>query len=182
MTQTNTTSIKTSLRKNFLTAHMQDKIGTNKYDRQGIADVFAEFYEEVYTSTTRTHGHEGSRNQPQHTMTPVTMQQLDDAINHIFLRQSSRHERCQRRDDQTLHEQRQKNNYCDCKTMSSSQVRNHHRIGKARRLTSHTKAETRHLLFNLCHVQTLQPASLQCRKCKNNSTKLTYSFTLVLLI
>ena len=37
---------------------MQDKTGKDKYDRQGIADVFAELYEKLYTSTTMTHEHE----------------------------------------------------------------------------------------------------------------------------
>ena len=53
----NTTSIKTR-RKIVLRRHIQDKAGNNKYDRQDIADVFAEFYEELYTSTTKTHEHE----------------------------------------------------------------------------------------------------------------------------
>ena len=52
-------------------------------DRQGIAVVFAEFYEELYTSTTEIHDHEASRNQPQQTMTSFTMHELNDAINQL---------------------------------------------------------------------------------------------------
>ena len=33
---------------------MEDNNGTNKYDCLRIADVFAEFYEELYTSATTT--------------------------------------------------------------------------------------------------------------------------------
>ena len=48
-------------------------------------DVFAKFYDKRnndYTSMTTTHDHKDSRNQPQNTMTPFTMQDLDDPINH----------------------------------------------------------------------------------------------------
>ena len=62
---------------------MQDKTGTNKYVRQGTADVSAAFYAELYTSTMKTHRHEDRRNQPQHTMTPFTMQEVVNAINQL---------------------------------------------------------------------------------------------------
>ena len=35
-----------------------DEAGSNKYDREDIADVFAEFYGELHTSATKTHEHE----------------------------------------------------------------------------------------------------------------------------
>ena len=55
---------------------MQDKADTNKHHIQGIADVFAEFYEELCTSTTKTHEHEPMDNceQLQQAMTPNTTQ------------------------------------------------------------------------------------------------------------
>ena len=43
--------------------------------------MFAEFYEELYTSTTKTHEHEDNCEQYQGTMKPFTMQELNDAIN-----------------------------------------------------------------------------------------------------
>ena len=56
-------------------------------ERQDIADVIADFYEELYTSTTKTHEHkhehENKYEQHQDTMTPFTMQDLNDAINQL---------------------------------------------------------------------------------------------------
>ena len=80
----NTTSIKTR-RKNIHTTHMQDKTGNNKYGRQDIADVFAEFCEEFCTSTTKTHEHEHEDNYEEHhdTMKPFTMQEINDAIHQL---------------------------------------------------------------------------------------------------
>ena len=66
---------------------MQDKASTNKYDRQDIADVFAEFYEERHTSTTMTHEHEpepeGNYEQHQQTKKPFTTQELSEATNQL---------------------------------------------------------------------------------------------------
>ena len=59
---------------------LEDLTGTNKNDRRDVADVLAEFLEELHTSS-RTHGHKDSRNQPQHAMTPLTVQDLDNASN-----------------------------------------------------------------------------------------------------
>ena len=60
-----------------------NKSGSNKYDQQSIVVVFAEFYEELHTSTATTQDHEDSRNQPRHTMTSSTMQALDDSIHQL---------------------------------------------------------------------------------------------------
>ena len=96
----NTTSIETRLKKVLIT-HMQDKTGTNKCDRQGIAKVFAEFYKELYASTIKTHEHEQ----------PTTTH--DDAVHDAGTRQSNqptqkrpscRRKRRQRRDDQAAHQ------------------------------------------------------------------------------
>ena len=69
-------------------------VATGKYDRQRIADVFAEFNEDHCTSTTRTHEHEHEDQYEQHqdTMKPFAMQEI---------------ERGQRRDDQILHQNTQ---------------------------------------------------------------------------
>ena len=73
---------KPDARKSLQQTHMQDKTGNIKYDRQDIADVFAEFYEELYTSTTKRHEHEheDTYEQHHHTVKPFTMQELNDAI------------------------------------------------------------------------------------------------------
>ena len=64
---------------------MQEKIGNHKYDRQDIADVFVEFYEELHTSTTKTHEHDHEDDeQLRHTTAPFTMQELNDAINQLY--------------------------------------------------------------------------------------------------
>ena len=64
---------------------MQDKARNGKYDRQDIADVFAEFCEELNTSTTKTHEHkhEDKYEQHQDTLGPFTMQHLNDAIKQL---------------------------------------------------------------------------------------------------
>ena len=83
MASKNTNSIKTG-RKKVLITDMQGKTGTNKHDRQGIADVLTEFYEELYTSTSKTQEHEHEDNdQLHHSMTPFTMQELNSAINQL---------------------------------------------------------------------------------------------------
>ena len=75
---------------------------TNKYDRHGIADGFAEFYEELCTSTTKTHKHEDEdNNDAVHDPGTQCLQPTQD-------RQGSRHESCQRRNDQTLHQKSHK--------------------------------------------------------------------------
>ena len=77
----NTTSIETRRKKVFIT-HMQDSIDTNTYDGQGLR-MFAEFCEVLFTSTTKVHKHEDNNDQPQHTMTPFTVQELNNAINKL---------------------------------------------------------------------------------------------------
>ena len=80
----NTSSIKTR-RKKILVTHMQCKTGDSKYDRQDIADVFAEFYEDLNTSTTKKHEHEHEDKYEQHqdTLRPFAMQEIADAINQL---------------------------------------------------------------------------------------------------
>ena len=74
-----TTSINTR-RKKLLITHMQDKAGNNKDNIQDVADVFAKFYEEPCTSSTRTHEHEDNHEQLQHRTKPFTMQDPIDAM------------------------------------------------------------------------------------------------------
>ena len=64
---------------------MQDKAGNHKYDRHDVAEVFTDFYWELYTSTSKTHEHEHEEKYEQHqdTMKPFTMQELNDAINEL---------------------------------------------------------------------------------------------------
>ena len=64
---------------------MQGKASNNRCDRQDIPDVFAEFCEELHTSTSKTHEHELEDKYEQHqdTMKPFTMQELNDAINQL---------------------------------------------------------------------------------------------------
>ena len=57
--------------------------GKNKYDRQDIADVLEQFYEELCESTPKTHEHEANFEQHIDTMKPFTMQELNDAINQL---------------------------------------------------------------------------------------------------
>ena len=79
----NTTSI-TTRRKNILVTHMQDKDGDNNNDRPHAANVFAEFYEELYTSTTKTRSHEHEdKYEHQGTMKPFTLRERNDAINQL---------------------------------------------------------------------------------------------------
>ena len=70
--------------------------------------VFADFLEELYTSSMTTHEHEpeDKYEQLQPTITPFMMQELNNAINQK--RQRCRHKRCQRRNDQTLHQKTRK--------------------------------------------------------------------------
>ena len=64
---------------------MHDNASNNKYDRQDITEVFAEIWEELYTSTTKTHEHEHEVKYEQHqdTMEPFTMEELNDAVNQL---------------------------------------------------------------------------------------------------
>ena len=91
---------------------MQDKRSDGKYGRQDIADVFAEIYEDLCTSTTKKHEleheHEDKYEKHQDTMKPSTMQELNDANLPTEKRKSGRHERSQRRDDQILYRNSQK--------------------------------------------------------------------------
>ena len=73
--------------------------------------LFAEFCEDLYTSTTKKHEHERNEDkyeQHQDTLKPVTMQELNDAHQPTEKRKSGRHERSQRRDDQILYQKTQK--------------------------------------------------------------------------
>ena len=65
--------------------HMQNKDGNNKYHRQDIADVFAEFYDDLCTSTTKKHEHEheDKSEQPQDSIKQFTRQELNDDINQL---------------------------------------------------------------------------------------------------
>ena len=82
--------------------------------------------EGLHTSTAKTHEHEDSRNQPQHTMTPFAMQELDIAINRIKGGKAA-DTTCQRSGDQALH-QKCKNTCYDHTPKSPSQARNHHEL------------------------------------------------------
>ena len=103
-----TISIKTR-RKHVLMTNMEDLIGTNKNDRQDTADALAEFYD--------------SRNQPQHAMTPLTVQELDTTAPNSK-RQSSKHEGGQYADPKY-----EKTRVCDCTPQSSYKARTQQRTG-----------------------------------------------------
>ena len=86
-----------------------------------IADVFAEIYEELYTSTTTTYDHEDSHKQSQRTMMPFTMQKIDEAINQLKKTKASDTRGV---NTEMIRQQKsQKNTCCVCTTKSSSQAR-----------------------------------------------------------
>ena len=74
-----TTSIKTRRKNILIQRTRKTKMTTSKYDRQDIADVFAELFEDLYTLTTKKHehAHEDKYEQHQDTMKPFTMQELN---------------------------------------------------------------------------------------------------------
>ena len=108
--------------------------------------MFAELYEELYTSTTKTHEHEheDTYEQHEHTMKPFTMQELNDAINLLKRGKTADTRAVNAENNQTLHKQTQKHTRCDCTTRSSNRTNSHRQTGGTRRSKLHTKVETQH--------------------------------------
>ena len=147
------TSIKTT-RKKILVTHTQDKAGNIKYDRQDIADVFAEFYEELYTSTTKAHEHEQKDHyeQYQHTVKSFTMPEPSDSINQL--------NRGEAADTRGLNAEVIK--YSARRLLTH----NHHQSGRTRRSKLYTRAGTHD------HKQTTDPS---CANSSGSSSSRNYN-------
>ena len=111
-----------------LRTQLQDKFGNNRYDRKGIADVFAESHEALCSSMTKIHEHEHEDNND--AVDDAGTQQRHQPNQK---RQSCRHERSSPEKSTITH--------YNCTAEPSNRTSNHHQTGETRRSKLYTSRD-----------------------------------------